>query len=188
MSRLQCGIIPHLHYVVEGCTWPPRICETTSRNRAFAVWASPLVWMRCSSLCWSVIRTGVIFFISELWREQTRYFPNDRAKCLRDSGGDTKMEFHCSVNEVVNVSRSANLLKRQIILRASVGKATASLGICVRPPICPLVWPDSHAVDFRKNLVFGICSKLCPPIAILVTVGENSLYITSYVHLCGCSL
>ena len=77
-------------------------------------------------------------------RTQTLYFPNDIAKCLRDSGGDKKMEFHCSVNEVVNVSRSANLLKRQVILRAAVGKATASLGICVRPPNCPHVQGGSN--------------------------------------------
>jgi hypothetical protein len=98
------------------------------------------------------------------------------------------MEFRCPVNEVVNVSRSANLLKRQVILQSSVGKATASLGMCVHPSICPLLRPDCHAVDFRKNLVFGICSELCPPIAILVTFGENSLYVTSYMGLCGCSL
>ena len=68
-------------------------------------------------------------------RAQTRYFPNESGKCLRDSGGDKKMEFRCCVNEAVNVSRSANLLKRQRILRATDGKATASLVMCVRPSV-----------------------------------------------------
>ena len=47
-------------------------------------------------------------------RIQTRYFQNESGKCLRDSGGDKKVEFRCYVNEAVNVLRSASLLKRQI--------------------------------------------------------------------------
>jgi hypothetical protein len=91
------------------------------------------------------------------------------------------MEFRCYVNEVVNVLRSSSLSNRRITLRASVGKATASLAMCVCPSICPLVWTDSHDVDFRKNLVFGICCKLCPPIAIWVGVGKK-LTLHCFLH------
>jgi hypothetical protein len=45
----------------------------------------------------------------------TRYFTNESGKCLRDSGGDKKIEFRYSVNEVVKLSRFASLLKRRII-------------------------------------------------------------------------
>jgi len=129
------------------------------------------------------------FFVSELWKEYRLDISQMKvvSACVIVEG-IRKWNFVVMWMKMWMCYAPLVLLKRQITLRESAGKATANLVMCVCPSICPLVWTDSHAVGFRKNLVFGICCKLCPPIAILVGVGENSLYITSYVHLSDCSL
>jgi hypothetical protein len=129
------------------------------------------------------------FYFRIMKRTQTRYFQNDRAKCLRGSGGDKK-EFRCSVNEVVNASLSANLLKRQMILRASVGKATASLGVSVRPSVHPsvrLVDPTLTLLIFAKIRYLGFVLNCVHPLRFWLQ--SEKIHFTSLpTCICGCSL
>jgi len=87
MSPLQWRAIPCLHYVVEGCTWHIKEQSLCSVSIAISLNASLFIMLQRNQ------NRRYVFYFRIMKRTQTRYFPNERAKCLRDSGGDKKMEF-----------------------------------------------------------------------------------------------
>jgi len=122
--------------------------------------------MRCSSLCWSVIRTGVFFFVSELWKEHRLDISQMKvvSACVIVEG-IRKWNFVVVWMKLWMCHVPLIYWSDKEFYGQQMGRPLlVSLCVSVRPSICPLVWTNSHAADFSKIWYLGFVMNCVHPL------------------------